>query len=61
MGWTGALRAPLRPPGSGTPNSAGDDPRIAAIDELLPGVQVRRHGFGRRVVALRATAPTACG
>jgi len=55
-GWTGALRAPLRPPVRGTPTKLGADPRITAVAKLLPGVQVRRHGFGRRVLALRATA-----
>ncbi len=55
-GWTGALRAPLRPPTPGASSPAESDPRIAAVDELLPGVDVRRHGFGRRVLALRATA-----
>ena len=43
-------------PVPGGPDSAGADRRIAAVDELLPGVDVRRHGFGRRVLALRATA-----
>ena len=55
-GWTGALRGPLRPPETGATPGAAADP-ATAIGVLLPGIDVRRRGFGRRALALRSTAP----
>jgi hypothetical protein len=55
-GWTGPLRAPLRPPGAMRPRAADADPRLTAVQELLPGIDVARRGFGRKVLNLRAVA-----
>jgi hypothetical protein len=53
-GWTGGLRRPLHRPGPTRSRAAGADPRVTAIGDLLPGVTVDRHGFGRSVLAVRA-------
>jgi hypothetical protein len=51
-GWTGALRAPLTAPArTSSPTAVAD-----AVQALLPGSTVRRGGFSRRVVSLRAVA-----
>lgn len=53
-GWTGGLREPLtRPTGPSAPDAESGDPRIAAIAALLPGIEVRRVGFGRHLLTLK--------
>ena len=61
-GWAGGLREPLTRPTSasapaatGPPQASADDARIAVIAAMLPGTEVRRAGFGRRVLTLRIT------
>ena len=54
-GWTGPLRGPLQPGDAATASPVEPEP-IAAVGALLAGADVRRHGFGRRVLAMRATA-----
>jgi hypothetical protein len=55
-GWTGELRGPLSMGGTDQRRAAGDDPRVTAVDELLPGVDVRRRGFRPRVLVVRASS-----
>jgi hypothetical protein len=51
-GWTGALRAPLAAPtGASSPTEVPD-----AVQALLPGTEVSRHGMSRRVLQLRVRA-----
>ncbi len=55
-GWTGRLRAPLRPPGPSRAGAVGADARLTVVQDLLPGVDVTRRAFGRKVMNLRAVA-----
>jgi hypothetical protein len=55
-GWTGPLRAPLTPPGPTWAGAVGVDSRFTVVQDLLPGVDVARRGFGRKVMSLRAVA-----
>ena len=55
-GWTGPLRAPLTPPGPMPPGGVAVVPPLAVVQDLLPGVDVSRRGFGRTVLHLRAVA-----
>jgi hypothetical protein len=55
-GWTGPLRAPLTPPGPMPPGGVGVVPLLPVVQDLLPGVDVSRRGFGRTVLHLRAVA-----
>src|SRR5215207_183307 len=51
-GWTGALRAPLAAPtGASSPAAVPD-----AVQALLPGTEISRHGISRRVLQLRVRA-----
>ena len=55
-GWTGPLRAPLRPPARCRPGASGWFRRSRSVQDLLPGVDVSRRGFGRTVLHLRTVA-----
>ncbi len=56
-GWAGALRAPLtRPEAPPAPSAPDAASRVAAIGALLPGIAVRRVGFGRHLFTLKVTA-----
>ena len=54
-GWTGPL-APLTPPGPMPPGGVAVVPPLAVVQDLLPGVDVSRRGFGRTVLHLRVVA-----
>ena len=51
-----AAPRPLTPAGPTPPGGAGVDRRLAVVQDLLPGVDVSRRGFGRKALHLRAVA-----
>jgi len=60
-GWRGPLRRALSPPDRTARGTAGADPCVGAVRDLLPGVEVTRRGPGRRVLRLRADAGDGVG
>jgi hypothetical protein len=52
-GWTGGLRAPLAAPAAPGAGATSIDP-VVMVQELLPGTDVSRRGFSRRVLTLHA-------